>query len=129
MDIASAMSYLNADDATQNAAKYPVWAGGYVFKTTEGLTEEEIAAGKFRKVFVHANGDQFVFKWDGLADYHYEGCLTHTGTNSLAALTGTPVKSTALPFDEDFLEAVEGTDWETGAKSTFEARRNGSGLW
>ena len=39
MDISSALSYLRADDATQNAAKFPAWAGGYVYKTTTGLTE------------------------------------------------------------------------------------------
>ena len=129
MDIATAMSYLKPDDATQDAAKYPVWSGGYVFKTTTGLTEQEIAAGKFRKVFVHANGDQYVFKWDGVADFAYEGYLAHTGTSTLAALTGTPVAGTALPFDADFLEAVCGQSWEVGAKATFESRRTGGGLW
>jgi len=129
MDIASAMSYIKADDATQDAAKPTAWAGGYAFKTTTGLTEQEVAAGKHRLVFVHANGDQYVFKWDGVADYSYEGYLAHTGTSTLAALTGTPVAGTALPFDADFLEAVASQGWETGAKATFEGRRTAGGLW
>jgi len=129
MDIANAFRYLNASDATSNAAKYPVWAGGYVYKATTGLTEQEIAANKHRLVFVHANGDQYVFKWDGVADYVYEGYLVHTGSSTLAALTGTPVVGTTLPFDADFLEAVSGQTWETGAQATYEARRTGGGLW
>ena len=129
MDIASATSGIRADDATQNAAKFPVWAGGYVYKTTTGLTEQEVAAGKHRIVFVHANGDQYVYKWDGVADYAYEGYLAHGTSNALASLTGSPVSGTALPFDADFLEAVCGYSWEIGAQATFEARRTGGGVW
>ena len=130
MEISSALSYLKADDATQNAAKFPAWAGGYVYKTTSGLTEEEIAAGKHRMVFVHADGDQYVFKWDGVADYDYEGYLAHDTDNALADIsTESPVSGTALPFDADFLEAVSANSWEIGAQATFEGRRTGGSLW
>jgi len=129
MDIASAFQYLNASDANSNAAKFPVWSGGYVYKTTTGLTEQETAANKHRLVFVHSNGDQYVFKWNGVADYSYEGYLAHTGTDTLAALTGTPVAGTSLTFDADFLEAICGTTWETGAQATYESRRTGGGVW
>lgn len=130
MDISSALSYLKADDAAQNAAKFPAWAGGYVYKTTSGLTEEEIAAGKHRMVFVHADGDQYVFKWDGVADYGYEGYLEHDTDNALADIsTESPVSGTALPFDADFLEAVSANSWEIGAQATFEGRRTCGGLW
>lgn len=129
MDIASAMSYLKADDTTQNAAKFPVWAGGYVYKTTTGLSTADVNAGKHRLVFVHASGDQYVFKWDGTADYAYEGYLAHTGTSTLADLTGTPVSGTTLVFDADFLEAVAGSSWEVGAQATYESRRTAEGLW
>lgn len=130
MDIASALNGLRAADATQNAAKFPVWAGGYVYKTTTGLTDEEIAAGKHRLVFVHANGDQYIYKWDGVADYGYEGYLEHGSDYALADISsGSPVSGTALPFDADFLEAAAGFSWEIGAQATFEARRTGGGLW
>jgi len=130
MDIASALAALKSDDATQNAAKFPVWAGGYVYKTTSGLTEQEITSGKHRLVFVHANGDQYVFKWDGVADYGYEGYLAHTGTNTLANIvTSSPVAGTAMTLDQDFLEASCGFTWEVGAQATYESRRTGEGLW
>lgn len=129
MDIASAMNAMNYADTANNAAKFPVWAGGYAYKTQLGLSEDDMDAGKYRMVFVHANGDQYVFKWDGVADYVYEGYLAHTGTSTLASLTGTPVAGTALPFDADFLEAIAGTDWQVGAQATFEGRRTGGGLW
>ena len=130
MDISSALSYLRADDATQNAAKFPAWAGGYVYKTTTGLTEQEVAAGKHRMVFVHADGDQYIFKWDGVADYGYEGYLEHDTDNALADIsTESPVSGTALPFDADFLEAAAANNWEVGAQATFEGRRTGGGLW
>jgi len=130
MDIASAISAIRKDDATQNAAKFPVWAGGYVYKTTAGLTDSEISAGKHRLVFVHSDGDQYIFKWDGVADYVYEGYLAHGSNNAIADISsGSPVSGTALPFDADFLEAVSGFSWETGAQATFEARRTGDGLW
>lgn len=130
MDISSALSYLRADDATQNAAKFPAWAGGYVYKTTTGLTEQEVAAGKHRMVFVHADGDQYIFKWDGVADYVYEGYLEHDTDNALADISsGSPVSGTALPFDADFLEAAAANSWEVGAQATFEGRRTGGSLW
>lgn len=130
MEMASALSSLRADDAGANAAKFPVWAGGYVYKTTTGLTEQEIAAGKHRLVFVHANGDQYIYKWDGVADYGYEGYLAHGTSNALADISsGSPVSGTALPFDADFLEACAGYSWEIGAQATFEARRTGGGVW
>jgi len=130
MDISSALSYLRADDATQNAAKFPAWAGGYVYKTTTGLTEQEVAAGKHRMVFVHADGDQYIYKWDGVADYGYEGYLEHGTSNALADISsGSPVSGTALPFDADFLEAAAANSWEIGAQATFEGRRTGGGLW
>ena len=130
MDISSALSYLRADDATQNAAKFPAWAGGYVYKTTTGLTEQEVAAGKHRMVFVHADGDQYIFKWDGVADYVYEGYLQHGTSNALADISSeSPVSGTALPFDADFLEAAAANSWEIGAQATFEGRRTGGSLW
>ena len=130
MEFASALSYLRSDDAASNAAKFPQWAGGYVYKTTAGLTEQEIAAKKYRIVFVHGNGDQYVFKWDGVADFTYEGYLAHGTSNALADVSsGSPVSGTALPFDADFLEAVGGNSWTVGAQATFEGRRTGGGVW
>lgn len=130
MDISSAVAYLKSDDTLSNAAKFPAWPGGYVYKTTLGVSAADIDAGKFRLVFVHSSGDQYIFKWNGVADYAYEGYLAHTGTNDLASLTsGTPSVAVSLPCDADMLEAILSTSWETGAQSTYEARRKTPGLW
>ena len=64
MPISNIIRTIQASDPTQNAAKVPEWHG-YVYKTTTGLTEAEIAAGKYKLIYVKANGDQYVFQWDG----------------------------------------------------------------
>jgi len=130
MDMASAMGAIRHDDTNNNAAKFTVWPSGYAYKTVLGLTDAEVTAGKYRLVFVQANGDQFVFKWNGVADFTYEGYAVHTGTSDLADLaTAVLVTATKLNCDADFMEACCSFNWETGAQATYESRRTGGGVW
>ena len=125
MPISNIIRILDAANAAQNAAKVPEWHG-YVWKHTTGLTEADVAAGKYKLVFVKANGDQYVYLFDGVADYTYLGCIA----NDDGALgTGNPVVGTTLVQDADLLEAYAAETWYTGAQATFEARRTADSNW
>ena len=125
MPISNIIRVIDAADSTRNAAKVPEWHG-YVYKTTTGLSDADIAAGKHKLVFVKANGDQYVYQWDGVADYTYLGYIA----NDDGALgTGTPVSTTTLVFDQDLLEAVAEETWTVGAQATFESRRTADSNW
>ena len=128
MTFSNAVAGISESSESRNATKIPQWAG-YVYKSSTGLTEEEISNGKFRLVFVKSNGDQFVYKWDGVADYDYEGVLTHSGSNTLALLTETPTASTKLVVDADLLEALTYDTWDIGAQAQYDSRRVGPGEW
>ena len=125
MPISNIIRTIDAADATRNAAKVPEWHG-YVYKTTTGLTEQQVAAGMYKLVFVKANGDQYVFQWDGLADFTYLGCIANDD-GELG--TGDPVPGTTLVFDPDLLEAVSANNWESGAQETYDARRTAGSNW
>ena len=125
MPISNIIKSIIAANAAKNAAKVPSWHG-YVYKTTDGLDEGEIAAGKYKLVFVKANGDQYVYEWDGVADFEYLGFVA----NSEGELgTGDPVPGTTLAFDPDFLEAVLANNWEIGAQETYDTRRTADSNW
>ena len=125
MPISNIIRTIQASDPTQNAAKVPEWHG-YVYKTTTGLTEQEVAAGKYKLIYVKANGDQYVYQWDGLADFAYLGYIE----NDDGALgTGSPVSGTTLVQDADLLEAYAAETWTIGAQATYEARRTAGSNW
>ena len=125
MPISSIIRVIDAADQARNAAKIPEWHG-YAYKTTTGLTEQQVAAGMCKLVFVKANGDQYVFQWDGLADFTYLG---HVANGDGALGTGDPVPGTTLVFDPDLLEAVAAETWTIGAQATYEARRTAGSNW
>lgn len=125
MPISNIIRVIDAADQARNAAKIPEWHG-YVYKTTTGLTEQQIAAGMYKLVFVKANGDQYVFQWDGLADFTYLGYIENDD-GELG--TGAPVAGTTLVFDADFLEAVAAETWTIGAQATYESRRTADINW
>ena len=125
MPISNVIRTIQASDSTQNAAKVPEWHG-YVYKTTTGLSEADVAAGKYKLVFVKANGDQYVYQWDGVADFTYLGYIVNDD-GELG--TGNPVPGTTLVHDADLLEAYAAETWYTGAQATFEARRTASSNW
>ena len=125
MPISNIIKAISAANAAKNAAKIPQWHG-YVYKTTTGLTEQEIADGKYKLVFVKANGDQYVFEWDGVADFTYLGYVVNDD-GELG--TGDPVPDTTLVFDPDLLEAVSANNWESGAQETYDARRTAGSNW
>ena len=125
MPISNIIRVIDAADATRNAAKVPEWHG-YVYKTTTGLAEDEVAAGKYKLVFVKANGDQYVYEWDGVADFTYLGYVA----NDEGALDdGEPVPGTTLVLDPDFLEAVAANNWESGSQETYDTRRTDGSNW
>lgn len=108
-----------------NAAKIPSWHG-YVYKTNANLTEDEIAAGKFKVIFVKSNGDQFVFTYDGVADYSFTGYIA----NSSGELgTGSAVAGTNLVVDPDLLEALLSDRWETNSQEYLDGQRTSEGEW
>ena len=125
MPISNIIKAISAANAAKNAAKIPSWHG-YVYKTTTGLTEQEIAAGKYKLVFVKANGDQYVFEWDGVSDFTYLGYVENDD-GELG--TGDPVPGTTLVFYPDLLEAVAANNWESGAQATYDARRTAGSNW
>ena len=125
MPISNIIRVIDAADQARNAAKVPEWHG-YAYKTTTGLTEQQVAAGMYKLVFVKANGDQYVYQWDGLADFTYLGCIANDD-GELG--TGDPVPGTTLVFDADLLEAVAEETWQIGAQTTFESRRTASSNW
>ena len=125
MPISNIIRVIDAADSARNAAKVPEWHG-YVYKTTTGLTEQQVAAGMYKLVFVKANGDQYVFQWDGLADFTYLGYIVNDD-GELG--TGAPVPGTTLVFDADLLEAVAEETWQIGAQETYESRRTADSNW
>ena len=125
MPISNIIRVIDAADQARNAAKVPEWHG-YVYKTTTGLSDADIAAGKYKLIYVKANGDQYVFQWDGVADFTYLGFIE----NDDGALgDDTPVPGTTLVFDADLLEAVAANSWESGAQATYETRRTAGSNW
>jgi len=126
MNIKDAIASITPSSATKNAAKDQSW-GGYLDKTTSGLSAADISAGKFKLIFVQRDGDQYVFTCDGTSSYAYTGYIAK-GTGG-AKGTGSPVAGTALNLDAELLKAQLGDGWITGSRTDFEAARNGAGEW
>ena len=125
MPISNIIRVLDASDPARNAAKVPEWHG-YVYKTTTGLTDEQIAAGMYKLIYVKANGDQYVFQWDGVADFTYLGYIAN---NSGDLGSGAPNSETPLVQDADLLEAYAAETWTIGAQATYESRRTADSNW
>ena len=125
MPISNIIRVLDASDPARNAAKVPEWHG-YVYKTTTGLTDEQIAAGMYKLIYVKANGDQYVFQWDGVADFIYLGYIAN---NSGDLGSGAPNSETTLVQDADLLEAYAAETWTIGAQATYESRRTADSNW
>ena len=125
MPISNIIRIIEAANSAMNAAKVPEWHG-YVWKHTNGLTEADVEAGKYKLVFVKANGDQYVYLWDGVADFTYLGYIVNDD-GQLG--TGAPVSTTPLVQDADLLEAYAEETWFTGAQATFESRRTADSNW
>lgn len=125
MPISNIIRVLDAADPARNAAKVPEWHG-YVYKTTTGLTDEQIAAGMYKLIYVKANGDQYVFQWDGVADFTYLGYIAN---NSGDLGSGAPNSETPLVQDADLLEAYAAETWTIGAQATYESRRTADSNW
>ena len=125
MPISNIIRVLDASDPARNAAKVPEWHG-YVYKTTTGLTDEQIAAGMYKLIYVKANGDQYVFQWDGVADFIYLGYIAN---NSGDLGSGAPNSETPLVQDADLLEAYAAETWTIGAQATYESRRTADSNW
>lgn len=125
MPISNIIRIIDAANSAANAAKVPEWHG-YVWKHTNGLTEADVEAGKYKLVFVKANGDQYVYLWDGVADFTYLGYIANDD-GQLG--TGAPVSTTPLVQDADLLEAHAEETWFTGAQATFESRRTADSNW
>lgn len=124
MTFSNAVSSINAA-GTNNATKIPSWHG-YVYKTTTGMTDSDVLAGKFQLRFVKSNGDQYVYTFDGNSDYAYTGYIA----NASGALgTGSPVAGTTLTLDADLLEALASDAWETNAQVYYDANRTTEGEW
>ena len=125
MPISNIIRVIDAADPARNAAKVPEWHG-YVYKTTTGLNEQQIAAGMYKLIYVKANGDQYVFQWDGVADFTYLGYIANDG-GSLGS--GSPNPETPLVQDADLLEAYASDTWTIGAQETYESRRTADSNW
>ena len=124
MTFSNAVSIISPSGAN-NATKIPSWHG-YVYKTTTGLTDEDVAAGKYKFIFVKSVGDQYVYLYDGVADFSYTGYIA----NDNGALgTGTPDPSTKLVMDADLLEALASDAWETGSQTYYDENRTTEGEW
>ena len=125
MPISNIIRVIDAADQSRNAAKVPEWHG-YVYKTTTGLSEQQVAAGMYKLIYVKANGDQYVYQWDGLADFTYLGYIENDD-GSLG--TGAPDPGTTLVQDADLLEAYAAERWTIGAQETYESRRTADSNW
>ena len=119
MPISNIIRSLVAADGGRNAAKVPEMKG-YLVKTTDGLSEEEIAAGKFKLVFVNADGDRYVFAFDG-SGYAYVGFAK--------ARSDTPDASVAFALDGEIFTALTGDNWTIGSRDAFEAARTAVRKW
>ena len=87
------------------AAKRPIM-GGYIWKDTTGMSEEDIEAGKYMLKVVERDGTMSTFYMNGA-----------TGTDS------------TLRVDAAFFEGLEKDDWEVNSKDVYEDARNGDGRW
>jgi len=125
MNIQYAISAINASVISQDAAKDQSW-GGYLHKTTSGLSAADITAGKFKLIFVQRDGDQYVFLVDG-ATWTYSGYIAKGASGAKG--TGTPVSGTALELDTQLMKAIAGDNWLVGSMTDFESARSGSGEW
>lgn len=125
MTFSNAVATMNPSGTTNNAAKIPSWHG-YVYETTTGLTEEAVAAGQFKLIFVKAGGDQYVYTYDGVADYAYTGYIANNGG---ALGTGTPAPSTTLDMGADLLEALVSDAWVTGSQTYYDTNRTTDSEW
>ena len=124
MPISNIIRSLVAADGARNAAKVPELKG-YLVKTTDGLSEEEIAAGKFKLVFVNADGDQYVFAFDG-SGYAYVGFVAGA---SRPGDHGEPDASVAFALDGEIFTALVGDNWTIGSRDAFEAARTAVRKW
>lgn len=125
MPISNIIRVIDAADATRNAAKVPGWHG-YIYKTTAGLSEQQVAAGLYKIIYVKANGDQYVFQFDGVADFTYLGYIANADGE---LSSGDPVPGTPLEQDADLLEAYATDTWTIGAQATYESRRTADSNW
>jgi len=125
MNIQYALNAINAATASQDAAKDQSW-GGYVHKTTSGLSDADVTAGKYKLIFVQRDGDQFVFLVNG-ATWTYSGYIEHGSAGAKG--TGTPEPATDLPLDSDLMKAFAGDNWILGSLTDFEEARSGAGEW
>lgn len=124
MTFSDALSRIGASE-TNDATKIPSWHG-FVYKTVAAMSESDVAAGKYQLRFVKSNGDQYVFTWDGVADFVYTGYIA----NSSGAMgTGSPVVGTTLTMDADLLEALSVNSWEIGSKTYYDSQRTTDGEW
>ena len=124
MTFSSAINSI-VNSTTNNATKIPSWHG-YVYKTTTGMSDSDVEAGKFQLRFVKSNGDCYVFTWDGVADYAYTGYIA----NSSGAIgTGSPVIGTTLVMDADLLEALTYDSWDVGTQTYYDSQRTNEGVW
>ena len=123
------MTFSNAVASIQttgnNATKIPSW-NGYVYKYITGMSEQDVAAGKFQLRFVKADGKQYVFTFDGSYDYTYTGYIVDS-SGSLG--TGDPSDATPLNVDADLLEAIISDAWEIGTQTYFESVRVATKVW
>ena len=124
MTFSNATASINPSGAN-NATKIPSWHG-YVYETTVGMTDEDVAAGKYKLIFVKANGDQYVFTYDGIADFSYTGYIANNGG---ALGTGTPVPGTTLEMGADLLEALVSDAWTTGSQTYYDSSRTTDSEW
>lgn len=124
MTFSNAVATMNPS-GTNNAAKIPSWHG-YAYETTNGLTEEAVAAGQYKLIFVKASGDQYVYTWDGVADFAYTGYIANSGG---ALGTGTPDPSTTLDLGADLLEALASDAWVTGSQAYYDQNRTTDSEW
>lgn len=124
MTFSNATASINPTGAN-NATKIPSWHG-YVYETTSGMTDEDVAAGKYKLIFVKANGDQYVYTYDGVADFTYNGFIAN---NDGALGTGSPVVGTTLTLGADLLEALVSDAWVTGSQTYFDQNRTADSEW
>lgn len=126
MTFSNAIANISPVSQARNAAKIPSWHG-YVWKTTTGMSDEDVNAGKYQLRFVKSDGSQYVFTWDGAGDYAYTGYIAAGSGGSLG--TGDPVVGTTLALDADLLEALTYDTWDTYAQSYLDAQRTTEGAW
>ena len=125
MTFSNALASITPSGTGNNATKIPSWHG-YVYKTTTGMSDSDVTAGKYELRFVKSNGDCFVYTFDGVADYSYTGKISNT---SGAIGTGSPVVGSTLTLDADLLEALAVDTWEIGSQAYYDENRTTEGEW